>query len=319
MRDAQLHEQLGGLAEHLDDAAPPLDVEAILTAPRRTGSGRRGLYAVAAVAAVMLILAAVGGARSGLQGDESSESVVTRNLARIEIVGSAGPLVDGQALTIAGQGFPADAEVALRQCAPRGCDDWRAPVALTADGDGRFTAQMVAYRDIATDRGTEPGDPVTPDWFACSPCELRAVARSGPGGAVTARASVPVEMAGPVASAAGPLHPTVRITTPGPHQPGQRVAVEGSGFQPDPEGLAVGVAYCPAQAQRAEECGGGPALGDFGIGPDGRFAIEAFELPPADANLGGTRCTDEPGACVIAWFLTTPGPLPAGSPLDLTP
>lgn len=309
-----MHEQLGALAERLDDAAPPLDVEAILTVPRRSGSGRRGLYAVAAVAAVMVVLAAIGLDRPD-PGDEPQGSVVTDSPAQIEIVGAADPLVDGQPLTIAGHGFPPDAEVTLRQCAPTGCDDWRAPVPVTVDGEGRFTARMIAYRDIATGRGTEPDDPVTPDWFACARCELRATATSGPGGAVAARAALPVT----VGPAAEPLHPTIRITTAGPHRPGQRVSVEGSGFQPDPEGLAVSVAYCPAGARRAEECGGGPDLGDFGIGGDGRFAIEAFELPPADANLGGTRCTDESGACVVTWLLTTPGPLPAGTPLDLTP
>jgi hypothetical protein len=323
MRDARMREQLGALAEHLDEAAPPLDVEAILTAPRRAGSGRRGLHAVAAAAAAMVILIAIGVARPD-PPEERQESVVTNSEARVEIVGATEPIVDGQTVTVAGRGFRPDAEVHLRQCAPAGCDDWRAPVPVTADGDGRCTAQMIAYRDIATGRGTEPADPLTPDWFACSPCQLQATATSAasatprPDDAHAARAAVPISVASS-SSAAEPLHPNIRITTPGPHRTGQRVAIEGSGFQPDPEGLGVTVAYCPAGAQRAEECGGGPELGDLAIGPDGRFAIESFELPTTDANLGGTRCTDESGACVITWLLTTPGPLPLGTPLDLPP
>jgi len=316
MRESELHAQLGALAERLDDTAPPIDVEAILTAPRRPGAGRRGLYTVAAVAAVTVLLAAIGLTRPD-PADEPREPVVTDSPAQIEIVGPIESLVDGQQLTIAGHGFPPDAEVTVRQCSPTGCDDWRAPMPVTVDGDGRFSVPLVAYRDIATGRGTEPGDPVAPDWSACDPCELRATATAGPEGAATARAAAALPT--PVAPTAGSLHPTVRITTPGPHRAGQQVQVEGSGFQPDPDGLGISIAYCPAGARRAEECGGGPDLGNFGIGADGRFTIAAFELPPVDANLGGTRCTDEPGTCVITWFLTTPGPLPAGTPLDLTP
>jgi hypothetical protein len=110
-------------------------------------------------------------------------------------------------------------------------------------------------------------------------------------------ATLPVE----VAAAGDPVRPTLRLVPGGPHRPGQRVRVEGEGFQ---IGQYVGVPSCIAGSWQA--CGY-PDEGFAHADAEGRLAIDDYPLPDT------APCPSRPGACALAWF-----PYFDGVPPDLT-
>lgn len=57
MREDELQQKLGGLAERLDEASEPVDIECVLAAPRRKGSRWAGcLLSIAAIVALFATL-----------------------------------------------------------------------------------------------------------------------------------------------------------------------------------------------------------------------------------------------------------------------
>lgn len=305
MREHELQQLLGGLATRLDEATEPVDIDIVLRAPqRRSGAGRRSKY-VLSVAALVALIAAITWAWPTPQ-DDGAVGVRSGSSPTLELLDVVGPARDEQLVQVAGAGFHPDTEISLRQCVQAGCDEWRPPTRVTADGDGRFAVDVVLYHDIALGRGTTPGSPVSPDWLACSGCVLRA---DGDG----ASASTPLELM----ATEQPSHPSIDIG-PAPEYSAGYIQVTGSGFRPDPDGLDIGIAFCAADAPRSEECSGGPELGDLSIEPDGSFVANGMALPAPGDQVGGVRCDAEPGACVVTWFLKTSGPLPVGVPLDLS-
>jgi Neocarzinostatin family len=214
---------------------------------------------------------------------------------------------DGEVVQVAGRGFPASLHsIQVTQCIARPgasydgngpCDTART-ASVPVGADGTFTAEIRVFREIAPlDTATGSG---RLRWTACDPCALVVGIDRLPGAA-----TLPVEVE--VAATGDPVRPTLRLVPGGPHQPGQRVRVEGEGFQ---IGQEVGVASCIAGSWQA--CGyreeGFPHAD-----AEGRVAIDGYPLPDT------APCPSRPGACVLAWLPSIEGAAPGLTiPLDLS-
>lgn len=211
-------------------------------------------------------------------------------------------LADGEVVRVVGSHFPASAgEVQLVQCVGRAdevldgtsdpCDVARSTWVPVAD-DGTFTTEVRVFRDVVTsDSLSGPGP-----WTACEPCLL-----------VAGDARLPLD----VTATDEPVHPTMRITSPGPYQPGERVQIEGEGFQ---AGQEVAISWCPGETRDiCQFAGQGSVTADAG----GRFLVDDFPLPgtgPLSAS-----CPTRPGACVLTWAPALEGiPSLISIPLDLS-
>jgi hypothetical protein len=218
----------------------------------------------------------------------------------VQVVGEGPPYADGATVTVSGSGFAPGERLVIRQCReivparsagePPECDAAvRSRVARAGD-DGSFSTPYVVFGSVATANVSDA--PVT-DWRLCGLCLLSV--RGERSGTVATPLAMPI--------AGSPTGPTIQIATPGPYAPGDHVRVVGAGFQPvpsgtEPAGGAV-LAWCVTDAPGAE-CivlpGAAPP-----IGPDGGFVAEDVPLPASDEEIYGTRCTDAPGACSLAW------------------
>lgn len=227
--------------------------------------------------------------------------------------GGEPPFEDGQVVTLHGEDFAPEDDVYIRQCVATGqpatsedtgvgdCDgDFRAVVTRT-DADGRFSIDLLVYRDIGVGEYQE-----RVSWIPCEPCALVVTgARSGT--ALAALELVPSDT---------PIHPSIRLVPEGPYRPGQRVRVEGSGFQAsgDP-GAEIHVAWCLTGADIAD-CVYPTEGMTPQVGSDGRFVIDAFPLPD---SLSGMTCAPRPGFCAVAWHPSAEGaPMGQTIPLDLS-
>jgi hypothetical protein len=223
----------------------------------------------------------------------------------LHLEGGAGDdLRDSEVVRVVGQRFPAAAgEVVLEQCVGRadealdgagGQCDLARPVRVPVAADGSFTATVQVFREVVTPASLAA--PGRGPWTACEPCLL-----------VAGDARLPLD----VSATDDPIHPTMHIAPSGPHQPGQRVRVEGEGFQ---AGQEVGISWCIGQAldacQFAEE-------GFTTADPDGHFVVDDLPLP-GDGPLSAP-CTTGPGACTLTWAPSSEGsPSLVGIPLDLS-
>ena len=197
-------------------------------------------------------------------------------------------VADGEAISLTGSGFGAAQEVYVTQCVEgpthtelARCDQART-ARLTTDHGGRFELRFLTYAEVLTIDG----------WSRCDPCVVRASRwRQAP-----AVMSISVS----VAPGSTAVRPTVAIVPGGPYEPGARVTLEGSGFQPaDEADLEVG--WCSFVTDHPErEIQGDPAHGhtacrypEEGFTPtvdeDGRFTIERYPLPE-DCDAGRARC-----------------------------
>lgn len=256
----------------------------------------------------------------GPVGDRFAPLVFAEDLAPVppptlELEGVDGPVEDGQLVRVVGRDFSRSRgdEVEVMQCigeagdtfddspVGRGGDDplARCDLARTVTAplapDGTFTTEVRVFREIVTYESVA-AQPDAP-WAACEPCVL-----------VAGDTPLPIEVVG----SGEPIRPTLEITPGGSHRPGQRVQVEGAGFQP---GQEVGISWCPAGSWEACQF---PDEGFTATGEDGRFTVDGYPLPAADQSLGGT-CTSQPGACVLAWAPSADGAPPTVTiPLDLS-
>jgi len=229
--------------------------------------------------------------------------------------GGKPPFEDGQVVTLHGEDFALEDDVYVRQCVAttpeqqpttgdRGvgqCDGEFRAVATRTDADGRFSIDLLVYRDIGVGEYQQ-----LVSWIPCEPCALEVTgARSGT--ALAALELVPSDT---------PIHASIRLVPEGPYQPGQRVRVEGSGFQasgdPGPE---IHVAWCLTGADVAD-CVYPTEGMTPQVGSDGRFVIDAFPLPD---SLSGMTCAPRPGFCAVAWYPSLEAaPMGQTIPLDLS-
>jgi hypothetical protein len=225
----------------------------------------------------------------------------------MSLVGADGPIEDGQRVTVEGRGFPAAAEVDVTQCVgvPEDLEsrptkppcDSRSAHARTAT-DGSFSLDLLVFHDVGLYGGTGSSPELV--WQPCQPCALAVDAFGNVYG--TPPVVVPIE----IAPTQNPIRPSLRIVPDGPYQPGQRVRVEGEGFQANSE---VQLPSC--RAGSAVDCVY-PDEGFPNTDADGRFVVESYPLP-------STGCTAAPGGCVLAWGPSTDGgPLGLQVPLDLS-
>jgi hypothetical protein len=218
----------------------------------------------------------------------------------VTVVGQGPTYADGATVTVSGRGFAPGERLTVRQCRavvparspnePPECDPLVRARVVRATDDGSFSTPFVVFAVVAT--ANELRSPVM-DWRLCGLCLLSVKGeRSG-------TIATPVAM--PVAGS--PASPEIRIADPGPYAPGDHVRVVGSGFQPvpagaEPAGGAV-LAWCVTGAHYPE-CvvlpGAAPP-----VGPDGGFVAEDVPLPEEGEEIFGTRCSDAPGACSLAW------------------
>jgi hypothetical protein len=218
----------------------------------------------------------------------------------VGVTGEAPPYADGVSVTVSGTGFAPGERLVVRQCRqvvpprspgePPECDAAvRSRVAYVGD-DGGFTTPFVVSGVVAT--ANESDAPLV-DWRLCGFCLLR----------VEGERSGTVATPLPMATAGSPTGPTIRLADPGPYAPGASVRVMGTGFQPvspggEPAGGVV-LAWCVTDAPGAE-CVVLPGAAQP-VGPDGGFVAEGVPLPGAGEEIYGTRCSDAPGACSLAW------------------
>jgi hypothetical protein len=221
---------------------------------------------------------------------------------------------DGESIAVSGSGFRSGEELFVSQC--RGLvadlesladrDSERCGVArgrtLIPRADGSFDVTFILYAEILTYEG----------WARCEPCALLV------GGHRQARTALRVG----VAADGPPVRPVVRIVPPGPYEPGQRVTLDGSGFQ---AAQAVGIAWCAFNTDRPEqEIAGDPNYGNAPcvypaegvVRPDdaGRFTVLDFPMPDepfypggfGDCRQPGTRCglADHPSEGSPPTFVT---------------
>ena len=147
-------------------------------------------------------------------------------------------------------------------------------------------------------------------WQACAPCELQVE------GQWSGRVAAPIGLA-PTATA---IRPGITVVPEGPYQPGQRVRVEGHGFQPPGEGpdeAPVLLAWCRTGGT-VDECLH-PSVGVLVVDAGGGFVVEGVPLPGADVVLFGVTCAEVPGGCSLAWRDSQMGAaLGQQVPLDLS-
>ena len=212
--------------------------------------------------------------------------------------------VDGEVRMVSGAGFVPNAHVSIVQCVGEPTQDWgdgerareRCDTArmapATADDNGTFTVPVILYAEVQ----------IPPGWTACDPCILHARGeRQRP--AVTTVAVLP---------GVTPARPTVIINPEGPYEPGQTVALDGSGFQPHQDGIVIG--WCGFLTDAPEqEIQGDPKNGytpcsypNEGFTADidntGRFRIENFPLPDGAFGWGDSaNCRDPSTRCGLAW------------------
>ena len=212
--------------------------------------------------------------------------------------------VDGERRMVSGAGFVPNAHVSIAQCVGEPTQDWgdgslvreRCDTArmapAIADDNGTFTVPVILYASVQ----------VPPGWTACDPCFLHALGeRQQP--AVTTVAVLP---------GATPARPTVIISPEGPYEPGQTVALDGSGFQPHQDGIVIG--WCGFLTDAPEqEVQGDPKNGytpcsypnegfTADVDDSGRFRIESFPLPDGAFGWGDSAsCTDPATRCGLAW------------------
>ncbi len=214
------------------------------------------------------------------------------------------PAVDGETRMVSGAGFVPNADVSVAQCVGEPTESWvdeerarercdTARVApATADDNGMFTVPVVLYADVQIPRGRT----------ACDPCVLLARGERQP----TAVTAVVVQ---PGATAA---RPTVTISPEGPYESGQRVALDGSGFQPHQRGIMIGwcgfLTDAPEQEIQGDaKYGHTPcAYPDEGFTADvdnaGRFRIEDFPLPDGPFGYDNSAdCGNPSTRCGLAW------------------
>lgn len=229
---------------------------------------------------------------------------------------------DGTGVEISGEGGLPGQTILIRPCLSRaapddedatGCDAVRG-VEVPVGDDGRYRADMILYRDLLT---YSPDGSTASRWVPCEPCTLVARRSNGQGEAAT----TPVEI-----TADGPaIHPTVEIAEPGPHAPGQRVTLRGTGFQPSAS-RRPSLEICPADLMTqpfAGDCAGTAGVSTPGAGvpevtPAGTFTLPGFQLPNADLTTSAGRRCNTNGACAIG---STPGEGIAfllSDPLDLS-
>ena len=192
---------------------------------------------------------------------------------------------DGTRIRARGRGFTAGAELYVSLCirgrGEVGCDQARGARVVT-DDDGDFSLSMFAYADILTYQG----------WMRCEPCELTA---RGVDQASSSR--IEIEALDVL------TRPEVRIETPGPYRPGQRVRLAGSGFQADSSDVLVG--WCSFSTDDPETESDGTsascAFSESGSGivanADGEFVVEDFQMPTGShAEACATK------KCGLAWM-----------------
>jgi hypothetical protein len=274
----------------------------------------------------------------------------TRATASVSVSGLGGQLKDGTTIHLTMAGFAPGAAIRIAECLdvpadvgvpglwtipPKQCDQRGSRNNVMVDDSGAAAADFTVYHDILATRE----EAKAPRWRTCSTCVLVVDDR---------RSKVTVPLS--IAATSRPIHPRIRIASPGPYRPGQRVTITGTGFQPgDSPGFDIG--WCltepmaPGTADEAPNATvdrsctrvdkGEPrsevkspmvTTGEvirFGYGfvvdGEGGFTIHDFPLPAADRWAPAAVCTEAPGECSVAWF--TVNRLPPNDqrlPLDLT-
>lgn len=220
---------------------------------------------------------------------------------------SAPTVTDGGRIEVRGSGFAPDHMLVLSQCqgtVAEDWDDWRLPhsrcdnarsAALTADPDGAWTAPYLGYAEIQTYDG----------WAPCDPCVL----------VVTGYRHVSAVTTLTVTTDGAPIRPEVRIVPEGPYESGQRVRLEGSGFQTGASGSSLRTGWCAFRTDSPEtEIQGDhnygyttcayPSETAFGVPTDelGRFVVDNFPLPSGAFGHGlSGDCADPELRCGLAW------------------
>lgn len=203
---------------------------------------------------------------------------------------------NGGAVTVTGSGYPAGDELLVRQClgadASAPCDQARVAAATVAR-DGSFEAPFVVSEEALTDDG----------WTRCEPCFLQTMGNLSP---ATSSEALDVVARGE------PVRPTVSIVDAPPHVPGQRVTLEGSGFQAGAAGITIGSCALP-RGDTPADCTY-PQAGFPAATPtvDGTLRIEGYPLPGA-----GHPCTAAGARCALAWYPNDGGPAAFVTELDL--
>lgn len=215
------------------------------------------------------------------------------------VQGVVDPAVDGAYVAVEGSAFIPGDDVYIAVCRRGDLPDVEAcdlPRARnrTAGRDGRAITYLRLYREILTNSG----------WHTCTDdCELQLRGhRSG-----TARATLRFTGSTPG------IRPKVRITTPGPYRPGQRVTLQGAGFQRDDRRVQVERCALPTTS-KARGCDF--PLADMAIRtkPDGSFTVKNYPLP----SSSDPSCTARPGACQLTWHPGEGTPDVFSVPLDLS-
>jgi hypothetical protein len=218
---------------------------------------------------------------------------------KVLVRGTVDPAVDGVYVAVEGSSFLAGDDVSVAVCRrgdlPQGdaCDLPRSRN-LTADRVGRALTYLRLYREILTNRG----------WHTCTDdCELRLIGhRSG-------TASASLRFTGNTPG----IRPIVRITTRGPYRPGQRVTLEGTGFQRDDRRVQVERCALPTDSKTR---GCDLPLPDMAIRTDanGSFTVKNYPLP----SSSDLSCTAHPGTCHLTWHPGEGTPDVFSVPLDLS-
>jgi hypothetical protein len=210
----------------------------------------------------------------------------------VSVAGGGAPLADGEPVAVTGTGFAPHERLFLRQCLAGGdCDATGRARAVQADGSGGFTTDMLVFHDVGL--GLDTAGPLV-RWQPCAPCELRVDRQGWSGHSAAAVALAPT---------ATPIRPGIALAPAGPYQPGQRVRVEGHGFQPPGDGPddvpPLVLAWCRTGGT-ADECLQ-PSVDAPVVDADGGFVVEGVPLPGADVVLFGVTCAEVPGGCSLAW------------------
>lgn len=275
----------GRTEHHLRSPAGSAGLELRVSRSLTTARGRVDCAGRAARCIVLVHSAESGSDGPRWSGGLSFRSVpASADTPRLEVEGRAR---NGDAVTVTGSGYPAGDELLLRQClgpdpsAPCG----QARVAsVTVGEDGSFEAPFVVSEQVLVDDG----------WTRCDPCALQTIGNLSP-----AVSSSPIA----VAPAGDPVRPTVSIAERPPYVPGQRVTLEGSGFQLGAHGIAIGSCALPRDAASPDctypQAGFPTAVST----PDGTLRIDGYPLPAADHPCRA------PGArCALAWYPNEGGP-----------